>query len=88
MGITLIAKYTIGNKEKHEIEIDFIRWMRKLKIKIDGAEAEKWDSLLNGDAVSLEVGREEKHKIDIKIGGIFVPTLSLYVDGTLVAQEV
>ncbi len=88
MGICVIAKYTIGNKEKHELEIDFIRWMRKLRVKIDGAEAEKWDSLLNGDSVSLEVGREEKHRIDIKIGGIFVPTLSIYVDGMPLAQEV
>ncbi|MEM2925348.1 MAG: hypothetical protein QXJ68_06625 [Methanocellales archaeon] len=88
MGICLIAKYTISNKEKHEIEIDFIRWMRKLRIKIDGTEAEKWDSLLNGDMVSLEFGREEKHRVDIKIGGVFVPTLTIYVDGKLLEQEV
>jgi len=84
----LNAKYTIGNKEKHEMEVDFIRWMRKLKVNVDGAEAEKWDSLLNGDIVSLNVGKDEKHKVDIKVGGIFVPTLDIYMDGAPLALNV
>ncbi len=82
------AKYRIGKEEKHEMEIDFTRWLRKLKVKIDGVEAEKWDSLLNGDIVGFEAGNNEKHRVDFKIGGTFVPRLSIYVDKEPLAMDV
>ncbi|MDI6819695.1 MAG: hypothetical protein QMC89_02160 [Candidatus Hodarchaeaceae archaeon] len=73
--------FVIGEKEKHEIEVDH-GWLGKVTVRVDGKirSSKRLRSLQRGSFCRLKVGEEEKHEAELKFEGLF-PKIRCYVDG-------
>lgn len=79
------ATFTIGNKEKHTVEIEASSMLiRRLKIKVDNREVSNtlW-SKVSGNSVRFSIGEKEIHQAEVKVSGNFSPKLELFLDGKL-----
>ena len=71
--------FVIGEKEKHEIEVDR-GWFDKITVRVDGEIRLSKRLWKRGIICRLEVGEEEKHEAELKFEGLF-PKIRCYVDG-------
>jgi len=77
------GKFTVGEEEKHEIYVSYSLWTGKLKVDIDGKRVTETWAVGITKILTYPIGQKEKHEIMIKISGIIVPSIELYVDGKL-----
>ncbi len=86
-------KFTVGNKEKHEISFDYDTMWGKVKILIDGKEHTSSHIMFVGHTpFSFQVGENEKHIVRIELenplGFAFRGSdVKVYVDEQLVQQN-
>ena len=71
--------FVIGEKEKHEIEVDR-GWFGKITVRVDGEEILEKHVLSRGVFCKLKVGKEEKHDVELKYIGFF-PKVRCFVNG-------
>ncbi len=73
--------FVIGEKEKHEIEVDR-GYFGKITVRVDGKirPTKRLRGLLRGTFCRLKIGEEEKHEVELKWSGIF-PKIRCFVDG-------
>jgi len=78
----------IGDKEKHEIEVEQ-SWLGKRKVIIDGDDIiDKREVTSLSETARFAVGEEEKHEVRVKFcRGISGLKIDIYVDGKLIARS-
>lgn len=79
---------TIGDKEKHEIEVEQ-SWLGKRKVIIDGDDIiDKRQITSLSETSRFTVGEEEKYEIRVKFSrGISGLKIDIYADGKLLASS-
>lgn len=79
---------TIGDTEKHEIEV-VQGWLGKRKVIVDGDDiVDKWAFISLSEKMRFTVGEQEKHEVRVRLGrGIFGIKIGIYVDGRLAARS-
>lgn len=80
------ARFFIGEREKHEIYVSYSTWTGQLKVDIDGKRVSDTWILGITKELNFTVGETEVHEVMIKVSGIFVPRIELYVDGRFAAR--
>jgi len=82
-------EFEVGEKEKHEINFKYSKWLGDITIKSDGVVIAKNRVLLAGQSpiINVSVGNSEKHNLrfDVRPQGLFFlkPTIAVYVDDKL-----
>ncbi len=81
-------KTTIGDKEKHEIEVEQ-SWLGKRKVIIDGDDIiDKRQITSLSETMRFGVGEEEKHDMRVRFSrGISGLKIELYGNGKLLAKS-
>jgi hypothetical protein len=75
------ARVFVGKEEKHEIYIFYSLWTGKLKVDIDGKRmTDSWHVGIT-KILNYTVGDKEIHEVMVKISGLFIPHIEVYVDG-------
>jgi len=72
--------FVIGEKEKHEIEVDHSRLGKIITVRVDGRVLLEERLSRRGTFCRLKIGKEEKHEVELEYGGIF-PKIRCFVDG-------
>jgi len=73
--------FVIGEKEKHQIEVDRSEFsFGKVTVRIDGKGVLEKRITAKGSICELEVGKSEKHNLELKLEGLF-QGIKFYVDG-------
>lgn len=74
--------FVVGEREKHEIEVDHSQWRKKATIRVDGKIRAKKRLPWRGTFCRLKIGKEETHEVELEWGGIS-PKIRCFVDGCL-----
>lgn len=82
-------KYTIGDKEKHELEIN-TNWLGKETIRVNGSiVSDRYNFSTHGHH-TIKIGEEEPHSVDIFLDGkgdIIIYTDGKCSDGTTLKEH-
>jgi hypothetical protein len=76
-------RFTVGEKEKHQVEVDVSYWTGKERIYVDGklvVDKTHWG--FSSDH-KFQVGDAEKHEVEVKASGLFTPKIKVFVDSKL-----
>ncbi len=77
---------TVGEQEKHTVEVDVSSWTAKVTVRIDGKVVTETYAI-RGRTMPYELGEKEKHKVDVKISGTVGAKVEIFVDGVLKASS-
>ena len=80
------AKFSFGEEEKHEIQVSYSLWTGQLKVKIDEKRVTGTWHLGITKVLNYKIGDKEVHEVMVKISGIFVPSIEVYVNGKLLSK--
>ncbi len=72
----------VGENEKHTIKVSASFWTGNVKVLVDGTPVSSSYALTKKN-VKLPVGDKEKHDIEVKVGGVLLPKIEVWVDGRL-----
>jgi len=73
--------YMIGDKEKHQVEVDYSKWTGNVRLLFDGKEITEASKFLGGQKkLEFEIGNLEKHKVELTIA-TYGNKFELRVDG-------
>lgn len=76
----------IGEKERHELAIQFSSWSFKVTVYLDGSEISTINYGMGKASTKFKVGKDEVHDVEVRITqtGIINCTLYVLVDEKLV----
>ena len=79
---------TIGDTERHEIEVEQ-GWLGKRKVMVDGDDiVDKWALSSFSETQRFTLGEQEKHEMRVKFSrGLSGLKIDIYCDGKLVARS-
>ena len=75
--------FTVGDEEKHQVEVEISYWSGRERIYVDGKQVVKKFNLGVGCDYKFIVGENEKHNVEVKGTGFFTPKIEVFVDGKL-----
>ena len=80
------ARFYVGEEEKHEIYVTYSNLTGKLKIDIDDKRVSDTYDIFFTKTLNFKIGEKEVHEVMIKISGVFMAHVELYVDSKLVGR--
>ncbi len=82
------ARLTIGDKERHELQLHYSQTNRRIYVTVDGVRQDEIHMPWAGRHVTdvrFVVGHAERHEVEVKvISGLFSAEVHVIVDGKLV----
>jgi len=79
--------FTVGQNEKHTIAVRYNTKNSKFTVFVDSTDKPHNLKKIGPKSVSLDIGKEEQHKLTLAISGFWTQRLEATVDGVLVYRS-
>lgn len=85
----MIVQFTVGEKEKHAVEVICSTWTGQETVSVDNKDIiNKHSSFKTAETLRFTVGTEEKHDVEVRISGWWATKVEAIVDGVVVVTSV
>ncbi len=80
------ARFNVGVQEKHIVDVSYSILTGRLKVAVDNLPVSSGLHRGLSKSIKFQVGKAEKHDVEIKASGLIDSSFEVYVDGSFMAK--